>query len=329
MNIPVKLYRVESQRLRNRAIYYLAKSVRLGKKVKKARVKLGETKPTPIEEKTLTSTPHTQLEIEILRKRVEAEVRKGAKYLEGDALRMVEESRHWEHFFALFLNKTEREEVESGQEIEYVAGTTAIEGNTFTVQQVDELIQRGAAPSGKSLREINEVQNYVQVAEYRKAYTGRVNQLFIKKIHALVMRNIDNESAGKFRRIDTIGIRGLDTAVTPSIMIEEELQSIIDKYYSEVAAGRNPFEEAILFHYRFEMIHPFTDGNGRVGREVLNYMLTRAGYPRLIVRRACREVYLSALRSGNEKRCDLLVAGFASLLFDDRAKLFKSLLNTA
>ena len=141
------------------------------------------------------------------------------------------------------------------------------------------------------------------------------------------MSNIDEESAGQFRRIDTIGIRGLDASVAPSIMIEEELQNIIDEYYSNIEAGGNPFEEAVLFHYRFEMIHPFTDGNGRVGREVLNHMLNKAGYPRLIVRRVQREKYLSALRSGNEGQYAKLVSQFADLLLDDRETLFKSIIN--
>jgi Fic family protein len=323
----VKLYRVESQRLKQHEICYLAKSIRVGNKVTKARVKLGNAKPTPEEEEKITSTPHPRLEAEILRKQVDAEAKKGAKYLEEDTLRRVEESRHWEHFFRLFLNKTEIEQVETGQEVEYVAGTTAIEGNTFTVQQVDELLQKGVSPSGKSLREINEVQNYLAVAEYRETYRGRVSITFIKRIHAMVMKNIDKESAGYFRRIDTIGIRGLNASVAPSIMIEEELQKLIDNYYLKLAAGMNPFEEAVLFHHEFEVIHPFTDGNGRVGREVLNHMLIRAGYPRLIVRKVHREMYLSALRSGNEGQYPQLVSQFADLLLDYRETLFKSIIS--
>jgi Fic family protein len=325
----VRLYRIESQRLKNHEIYYLVKSIRAGIKVTKARIKLGNIKPTPREEETLTTTPNHGLEAEILRLQVDAETRKHSRYLEADTLRRVEESRHWEHFFKLFLNKAEREQVESGQETEYVAGTTAIEGNTFTVQQVDELLQRGEAPSGKSLREINEVQNYLKVAEYRDNYRGRVTTPFIKLIHALVMLNIDTESAGQFRRIDTIGIRGVDASVAPAIMIAEDLENLIMEYYSKIGAGGNPFEEATLFHYGFEMIHPFTDGNGRVGREVLNHMLSRAGYPRLIVRRPNREKYLSALRSGNEGDSKRLVNQFAELLLDDRETLFKSILQSA
>lgn len=323
----MKLYRIESQHLKNHQIHYLVKSIRANGKVTKARVKLGNTKPTPQEEQKLTSTPNLQLEAEILRIQVDADAKMGAKFLQADTLRRVEESRHWRHFFNLFLDKTEREQVETGNEVEYVAGTTAIEGNTFTVQQVDELLQRGAPPSGKSLREINEVQNYLKIAEYRRTTHGRVSLLFIKRIHALVMKNIDDESAGRFRRIDTIGIRGVDASVAPSIMIEDELQSLIDEYYSKQGVGENPFEKAVLFHYRFEMIHPFTDGNGRVGREVLNHMLTRLGYPRLIVRRAQREKYLAALRCGNEGQYSELVAQFADLLLDVREALFKSILS--
>ena len=126
-------------------------------------------------------------------------------------------------------------------------------------------------PNGKSLREINEVQNFKQVKLYRDKYRGKVSIDFIRTLHSLIMNNIDVNSAGAFRRTDDIWIQGCDIRVTPAELIEEELSSAIDRYYERIEVRSiHPFEAAVLFHFDFELVHPFTDGNGRVGREIFH-----------------------------------------------------------
>jgi len=168
------------------------------------------------------------------------------------------------------------------------------------------------------LREINEIQNFINVKNYRDNHTGKVTLHFIKKLHALIMCNIDFDSAGQFRRIDDISIAGCDVMVTPSELIEEELTQLIEKYYSSLDAGGYPFEEAVLFHYNFEMIHPFTDGNGRVGRELFNYMLNEKNYPKLLFLGSEREAYLKMLHLGNEEKYQGMVVKFAQLIITQR-----------
>ena len=320
------LYRIESRHLKKSEIYYLVKDVRVGVTVTKVRVKLGYIKPDPEMERKLTTTPSVDLEVKALERRLGA-VRYKAKYLNPEEQRRVEESRYWKPLFRTFLKPSEYEQIETAHETEYIAGTTAIEGNTLTVQQVDELIHKGIPPTGKSLKDLNEVQNAQNAAKYRESYKSRVSIPFIKKLHALMLDNI-NDSAGQFRRIDGVNIVGVDVAVTPAIMIESDLEEAIRHYYSEVKAGGHPFEEAVIFHKRFELIHPFIDGNGRVGREVLRYMLARAGYPELVVKREDREKYLDALRHGTEGRLSRMVKMFSELLLmDNRAKLFREILS--
>ncbi len=328
MGLSVKLYRIESQRLKSSEIYYIVKDIRVKNRTLKVRDKIGKTQPTQQEELELISTPSISLEVKALNKKIS--LSKGqykARYLKLDDLLKLERTKHWRELFSLFLTTSEEQYLEDEGEVDYVYGTTAIEGNTFTIQQVDDLLRKGVSPSGKSLREINEIQNYLKVREYRESYGARVTIPFIRRLHTLVMDKIDIQSAGMFRRIDGIGIRGVDDAVTPAILIEGELQRIIGEYYENLNKGWNPFEEAVLFHFRFEMIHPFTDGNGRVGREILNYMLTRAGYPRLIFTKAGREDYIDALHHGNRGLFESMVSKFIDLLMDRRADLFEDILN--
>ena len=324
----MKLYRIESQRLKSSEIYYLVKDIRVKDRTLKVRDRIGKTQPTKQEELMLTSNPNIDLEIKALNKRVSLSIgHYKVRYIKLDDLPRLERTKHWSDFFSLFLTSSEKQFFEDEGEVDYVHGTTAIEGNTFTIQQVDDLLKKGVPPSGKSLREINEIQNYLKVREHRESFGGRVTIPFIRRLHALIMDKIDTQSAGAFRRIDSIGIRGADIAVTPAILIEEELLRIIDEYYENLRMGWHPFEEAVLFHYKFEMIHPFIDGNGRVGREILNHMLTRAGYPRIIFTKAGREKYINALRQGNSGLFEPMVSEFIDLLMDKRASLFEDILN--
>ena len=327
MDLSVKLYRIESQRLKSSEIYYLVKDIRVKDRTLKVRERIGKTRPTQQEESELNSTPSITLEVKSLYKKIDlSKGQSKARYLKLDDPLRLERTRYWREFFSLFLTTSEEQYFEDEGEVDYVHGTTAIEGNTFTVQQVDDLLRRGLSPSGKSLREINEVQNYLKVREIRESYGGKVTIQFIRRLHALIMDNIDLQSAGMFRRIDGIGIVGVDDAMTPAILIEGELQRIIGEYYENLSMGWSPFEEAVLFHYRFEMIHPFTDGNGRVGREILNHMLTRAGYPRLIFTKAGGEDYIDALHHGNRGLFEPMISRFIDLLIDKRADLFEDIL---
>ncbi len=322
----MKLYRIESRGLKRSEIYYLVKDVRIGDTVSKVRIKLGYTRPDPKAESQLTTTPMVDLEVKALEKHL-GTIHHIAKYLTPEEQRRIEETRYWIPLFHLFLSPSEYEQVEALHEAEYIAGTTAIEGNTLTVQQVDDLLHKGISPVGKSLKEQLEVKNAEKAAKYRMSYASRVTLPFIKKLHSMMMNTIDDQ-AGSFRRIDSIGILGEDFAVAPAIVIESELEEAIGDYYANVRAGANPFEEAVKFHERFEMIHPFIDGNGRVGREVLRHMLARAGYPDILIRSEDREKYINALRDGHRENTEQMVKAFSELLLmDQREKLFREILS--
>ena len=112
--------------------------------------------------------------------------------------------------------------------------------------------------------------------------------------------------------------------MAPSILIEEELLKIIDEYYTKLNEGKYPFEEAVIFHYKFEMVHPFTDGNGRVGREIFNYLLTRSRYPKLLFLGKDRDTYIKALQFGNEEKYADMVQIFVNLIISQRLPILKT-----
>ena len=74
------------------------------------------------------------------------------------------------------------------------------------------------------------------------------------------------------------------------------------KWYRENQNKLYPLELAFKFHHRFERIHPFADGNGRVGRMMLNYILIKEGYYPIIIRKNHRQKYIKALQAADLQR---------------------------
>jgi len=319
-----KPYRVEVYYpTRGRPKYYLVKDVAIGGKRRKVRKYLGVDQPTgdDVTRYRKEYGPWLETQAVVAKSRITAASFQ-SRYL-GGFLEALEAVKHLNESVLSLLTINEVETYEKDFEISYIQGTTSIEGNTLSLRQAGDLLTNGIAPKSKSLREINEVQNFRRVIQYRRSFKGKVSLDFVRTLHSMIMANIDLESAGQFRRIDDVGITGCDLKVTPSSLVQEELSEAIKEYYTRLEQGYHPFEEAVLFHYRFEMIHPFTDGNGRVGREILNYMLMKAHFPRLLFLGQHRTEYLDALRHGNRDQFGKLVLVFVHLLIGQRQKILE------
>ena len=320
-------YRVEvNYPTRGNAQYYLARDVKVGALRRKVKVYLGVSPPTAADVERYRSERAPELELkaaQLRAKLLSASLK--ARFLTPGRAKALDEVRAFYQGVQQLLTGAEIAAYERDFELAYISGTTRIEGNTLTKREAIDLLEYGIVPKKKRLREVNEVQNFRKVVAYRNKYRGRVTLEFIRRLHALVMDNIDMESAGQFRRVDDVSIAGCDLRVAPSVMVEEELAGIIDDYYRTVASRGHPFEAAVLFHYRFEMIHPFTDGNGRVGREILNFMLSRAEYPRMLFLGEERETYIDALRAGNKDDLPTLVGAFADIVLRQRSSLREQL----
>lgn len=310
--------------------WFLVKEVRVSNRRTKVKKYLGTELLTAAQKARASSRYAAEMELRAASRKADLSLEVyHADYLSPETLRDVERVRSMFNSVMGFLTTDEVEAYEKQFELRYIQGTTSIEGNTLTRTQASDLLLHDMAPQGKSLREINEVQNFREVIAYRNAYKRKVTVDFVRNLHNLVMSHIDAETLGVLRRRDDLGINGCDLPVTPSSLIESELRSLIDDYYRGLESGRHPFEQAIVFHYRFEMIHPFTDGNGRVGREILNYMLMRTRYPRLLFLGEDRARYIGALKQGNLEDFERMVNIFAELIIEQRLKILEQKLREA
>jgi len=310
--------------------YFLVKDIRVGNKKQKIKKYLCSGDP-PNQEQVEEFRKQYSYEIEYkaaLKKAELSSSRYILGYLKAESIENLEKIRFLYQTVSSLMTTDELKFYKENFEVTYIHGTTSIEGNTLTLDQAKSLIQDKIAPKGKELREINEVQNFKDVIKYRDSYKGKISLQFIKKLHSLIMKNIDDDGAGLFRNIDTVFITGSDIIVTPHMEIENELQKIIDYYYKRLSEGYHPFEEAVMFHYFFEIIHPFKDGNGRVGREIFNYILAKAEYPRLLFLGETRDYYIGALKDGNQDEFNVMVEKFVNLLVKQRFIILQKNLKT-
>lgn len=302
--------------------YYMVRDVHVGGKRRKVRLYLGSQQPT----RDAIDRAHREKgpELEILAALKKAELatpRFTVRHLEEGRLRHLEELRFlWDGCKDL-LTTNEAEVYEREFEAHYIHGTTTIEGNTLSLAEVSRLLEDGILPTGKTLREINEVQNFRLVRRFRESYQGPIDLRFIRSLHGLVMANIDDDQAGAFRRRDDVAIAGRDLRLAPSPMIEEELLHALDEYRKAIKDHIHPFESAVVFHHRFEAIHPFVDGNGRVGREILNTMLMRSRFPRLLFLGKDRTRYIEALGAGDEGDLPGMVTAMADIFTEQRRRV--------
>ncbi len=192
--------------------------------------------------------------------------------------------------------------------------STAIEGNTLVLKQVEALLEQGRAVGNKELAEYTEVKGYADAADWvynqaiRPAMTIGVDTLNLaelRQVHQMAMTPVwdvaphpqatARERPGAFREHD---IQPFPGGMTPPSW--PLVPAAVDTWVRDANAlaprsERFP-EELAELHADFERIHPFLDGNGRVGRLVLNLVLVRLGYPPAIVYKRQRSQYLAALR---------------------------------
>uniref|UniRef100_UPI003BEF2648 Fic family protein n=1 Tax=Burkholderia arboris TaxID=488730 RepID=UPI003BEF2648 len=178
--------------------------------------------------------------------------------------------------------------------LEWTYHSNAIEGNTLTLRET-KVVLEGITVGGKSLREHFEATNHRDAIVYVENIVAKAEALSewqIRNIHSLVLKGIDAEEAGRYRR-ENVVIAGASTTPPDFMHLPAEMAALIDWY--EAAGNRHPVERAAELHTRFVKIHPFIDGNGRTGRLLLNFELMKAGYPPAIIRKEDRLAYYDSL----------------------------------
>lgn len=183
---------------------------------------------------------------------------------------------------------------------QHIYHSNAIEGNTMTLSMTRAIVETRMAVPGKSILEHNEV---LGLDEAMKFVNGsllqkqeRVTVDDILEIHRRVLGHAHPLEAGRYRKTQVY----VSDHVPPS---PEEVEKHMEEFNSWLLSREpeilHPIEFAALAHYKLVFIHPFTDGNGRTARLLMNSVLMRAGFPPVIIRFQDRYEYYEHLNHAN------------------------------
>lgn len=273
--------------------YYLAHSFRVGGNVRKVRVYLGAD-----------LSPE---DLRLKRKRAETELKERLKErrairdpfitaLSPFDLKELETLEERGELRVLHLSELDWERFKEA----FTYDTNAIEGSLVEAKEVADILRKRKWPEDRSKEDISETYGVAEAVDCIRKTKEHISLKLIKELHRIVFKN-SKLFAGKFRE------KGAEVVVAdaygnvvhrgaPSSQVERQLKQLIG-WYSRNKKKYPPLILAAVVHNQFENIHPFQDGNGRVGRLLLNNILLKHNLPPLNIEMRNRSQYYAALQA--------------------------------
>jgi len=273
----------EIQEKNGRKYYYRVKSVRIGNKVRKERIYLGVNLSKEYLEKKEKEADKKLNIFEVILSKDEEELlnKIGKEFLK-------EPKENYENRYEAFCSL-------------FTYDSTGIEGNTLTLSETSHLLFEGIVPREKSLREIHEVINHKKAFDFILNYKEDITREFILELHRLVVTNTLRQDLisqiGRYRSVQVF----VGRSIPPNPFEVPNQMAKLLKWYSINKKKLHPLVLASYFHTEFEKIHPFVDGNGRVGRLLMNFVLYKNKFPMINIPKRKKFKYYEVLQNAQYK----------------------------
>jgi Fic family protein len=303
----VYLERIERK---DKTYYYITKSFRVGsKKWKKIRKYVGDKPPS---KKQMTKAI-AEIEADALKKGLAKPVSK-YKYLsniESEKLQDLKEvfNRWYGKLDAIDTKKYEEDFI-----VRFTYNSNAIEGNRLSLRETNMILNENIIPAGATPNDYNEAINSKDCYEFMKDYKGEFNQKFLLKIHKLLTKNTNCKIVGSYRNHD-VRISGSDWVPLSHKKLKEEMSKIFQWYYFS-KKRLHPVELGAILHNKLVRLHPFSDGNGRTSRVVMNWILIKNKFPMFYVELKDKINYYEAIEEGDKGDDETIVHYVANVLME-------------
>lgn len=192
------------------------------------------------------------------------------------------------------LSKETIKSLKESINLEWTYNSNGIEGNTLTLRET-QVVLEGITVGGKTIKEHLEAINHEKAILYLDDLVKDEKPIIewnIKNIHQLILKDIDNENAGRYRK-ENVTIKGATHIPPDYIKIPELMGKLISNY--ENWNEYHPIIKSALLHGELVKIHPFIDGNGRTSRLLMNLDLMNSGYNPVIIKKENRLEYYQSL----------------------------------
>lgn len=265
----------------NQTYYYLEHSVRAGREVRKKERYLGKKPPADLEKIKREFLGEIYRErwypaLEAIRRGYAADLRRTAVSARAKAL---------ETFAIHFTYNTQR-----------------IEGSTLTLRETADLLERGVTPSQRPLTDVQEAEAHRAVFRSLLRESKDLSLSLVTRWHHQLFVTTRSDIAGRIRAHQVL-ISG-SRFVPPSPVEVTPLLREFFRWYARSKERLHPVELASLVHLKFVTVHPFSDGNGRIARLLMNFVLHRRGFPMLDIAYAGRSSYYTALERAQTKQLE-------------------------
>jgi len=274
----------------DKTYYYLVENIQVSKgKRKQIRKYIGTTKPT--EQQLSLQLSKFEKEIELKRKQIQ-----GFEYLTKDEIKEIDtiNSSFWKKYNT--LTKTEKEEFWNNFISVFVYNTNSIEGSTLTLKEVELLLSENISPN-RPLEDVLETKSAKKAIDYLLEYKEDLSIDLITELHKIYFKESFPDIAGKLKRLNN-RIVGSKFDTTPKEIVLTDLKIFIDNY-NKLKKELHPIELSAWAHWAFVKIHPFQDGNGRISRLIMNFVLHKNKYALIDIKTKEKQAYFNALERCN------------------------------
>ena len=210
-----------------------------------------------------------------------------------------------------------------GFKVTHTYSTQRIEGSTMTLGQTRILLEENLSPKNTSTEDILEAEQIAKIFEEMLKTDKNISKKLILDWHTKLFERTDTNNAGSFRREDVQPYLGkTEYVLWPDVI--PDIEELLD-WYNKNKKKMNSVELAARFHKRFVLIHPFIDGNGRIGRLLMIFILYKNSYPMLNIEPKEKQTYINKLEASYLKDDPLIfVKWFVSKYLRDNKKFLKS-----
>ena len=205
--------------------------------------------------------------------------------------------------------------------IRFTYNTNKIEGSTLTLRETALLLEKGITPSRRPIGDVKETEKHQKVFYEMLSINKEITLSTLLNWHKKLFEETKKDEAGKIRDY-LVGISG--SKYKPPFSIEHDI--LLTEFFDWYKKNRNkihPVYLVALVHLKFVSIHPFGDGNGRISRLFMNYLLNKHGYPMIVIDYTDRNSYYNALERSQLNKDEII---FIQWFFKKYIKEFKKYL---
>lgn len=293
-----KMITIETKNIKNKPFNYLTERFNTGNGFEKIQVYLGKNVPNNLSDK-----------YEELKKKELALVLNYNPKIKGIKNKVIKESLIRLEKYALdwkyFINQktdVDKRIIFRLFAIQFIFESNSIEGSRLSQDEVKNIIENRYIKKDTSKIEVQEVINSIKAIDFIRSGEFKLNQKNIKLLHSIITEKLGYEKGFKKKKIVVNNKQTVDPK-----NVKQELKNLII-WFNKNKKKNNPFMNVIVFHNKFERIHPFSDGNGRTGRMLLIWMLMEFNYDIILFRKKNMKKYFKALDYGDSGRYEKIIS---------------------